>query len=69
MRERFNDQYARHDRIMREMARKERLVHADVLESRYVFPGFAGYNPVDQQERIAMREILQYFMDVHGVHV
>jgi hypothetical protein len=41
---------------MREMAREERFVDRDVLDGANAFALSALEHPVDQQERVAMRQ-------------
>ena len=52
------DQHARHDRRAGEMAREMRLVEGDVLDADGRLVAVDIDDPVDQQERIAMRQQL-----------
>ena len=67
LRHRLEDQHARHHRAVREMADEERLVDRDVLERLDALARFDLEHPVDQQERVAVRQLLEYFVDVHHV--
>src|SRR5690606_360630 len=68
LRHRLDDQHARHDRMAREMPLEEGLV------DRYVLVGANTLgihvqltDPVDQQERVAVRQVLANLVDVHHV--
>src|SRR6478609_5770867 len=62
--QRLEHQHARHHRPVREVADEERLVDGDVLQR---LDGLAVHlqHAVDEQERIAVRQLLQDLMDVH----
>jgi hypothetical protein len=68
LRHRLDDQHPRHHRVMREMALEVRLVDRDILESSQMLARLAGEHPVDHQERVAVRQILENLADVHAAH-
>src|SRR5712671_5965072 len=57
--------HARIYRPLREVPEKRGLVEGDVLDADSAVIGSNIDNPVDQQHRIAVRERLQNFIDVH----
>src|SRR5690606_38045519 len=65
LRHRLDDQHAGHDRMMREVTGEERFGHRHVLQRHHALALLHLDHPVDQQEGIAMREILEDFVDVH----
>src|SRR6266571_4490212 len=62
---RLDDQDARHDRVAGEVALEERLVEGDVLDADHALPLLDLQDPIDQEERVAVREDLQDPPDVH----
>ena len=58
LRQRFEHQHARHHRPVREVAVEERLVDRDVLERDDALALLQLQHAVDQQERIAVRQVL-----------
>ena len=61
----LDDQDAGHDRPARPVSLEERLVDAHVLERHDATAGLELEHPVDQQERVAMRQDLHDPLDVH----
>ena len=61
----FDDQDAGHYRIIREMAREERLVHGHVLDADDAF-GLQFLDAVHQKERIAVRQDFADGVNVQG---
>src|SRR5206468_7581898 len=66
--ERLDDQHPRHQRIGREMSLEERLVERHVLQAADRYAGLTVEHAVDQQERIAMRKLLEDFPYVERLH-
>src|SRR6478735_8639610 len=66
LRQRLEHQHARHHRAVREVADEVRLVDGDVLQ-RLDGLGVHRQHPVDQQDRVAVRQLLQDLMDVHHI--
>jgi hypothetical protein len=52
--------------MVRIVARKEGLVHADVLQRRDPLAGNHLQHAVDQQDRIAVRQVFENLVDVHA---
>lgn len=65
----LKDQHARKDRLAREMALKDRLIVADILDAGGGL--FAIYidNAIDHQERIAMRQASHQVDDFEAVQL
>jgi hypothetical protein len=51
---------------MRKMSRKERLVVRDVLEGSNGLALATLEDAIDQQERIAMRQLFEHRIDIEG---
>jgi len=64
----FQNQHARHHRILGEMPLKERLVHGHVLVADNALAGFEFGHTVDQKERITVRQAFQNRQNVHTLH-
>ncbi|MNC24972.1 hypothetical protein D3C75_730450 [compost metagenome] len=47
------------------MTGKKRLIHGDVLQAHSAFAFFHLKNPVDKQKRMAVRDNLLYFFNIH----
>ena len=56
LRQGLDDQHAGHDRHPRPVPVEERLVDAHVLDPDHASSGDQLEHPVDQQERVAMRQ-------------
>ena len=68
LRQRLDDQHARHDRVLGEVTVEERLVDADILvgANGLAFDIQLG-NAIHQQEGIAVRQVFANLVDVHHV--
>src|SRR5712691_2857659 len=63
--QRLDDHDPGHDRLVREMAGKERLVDGDVLDREEPLARLAFEHPIHQKHGIAVRQVLQDLADVH----
>src|SRR5256712_7317848 len=68
LRHRLDDEHARHHRIAGKVALEKRLVQRHVLDGLDALPHVALEHAVDQQERIAMRQVTHDLVDIHGRH-
>src|SRR5262245_38629519 len=66
--EALDDHDAWHHRITREMAHEERLIDRHVLDGDDVLARLARDHAIHHQERIAVRQVLEYLVYVHAVH-
>src|SRR5581483_2228020 len=64
LRQPLDDQHARHDREVREMALEERLVDAHALDADGALVGIHVDDAVHQEERVAVRQQLHHPRDV-----
>ncbi|MNF08705.1 hypothetical protein D3C80_2091920 [compost metagenome] len=54
--------------MLGKVAVEEWLVDADILVGTYALALYIQiHHPIDQQERVTMRQVLTYFVDVHHV--
>src|SRR6185437_11559804 len=65
LRHRLHDEDAGHHRVVREVPREERLVHRHVLDRDEALVLLVLDHAVDQQERVAVREILLDLLNGH----
>ena len=63
----LDHQNAGHYRAIREVPGKERLIDSHVLDGGERFTFRVIQHPVDEQERVAMREHLHYFVDIETI--
>src|SRR5450759_4199915 len=64
----LDDQHPGHDGKVRKVSLEERLVDGDILERPDTFAGHELKHAIDEQKRIAVREIFLDFVDIHGTH-
>src|SRR5690606_6606840 len=64
LRHSLDDQHTGHDRVPREVALEERLVDGDVLDADNSTVGLDLDDPIDQEERVAMRDHLHDLGDI-----
>ncbi len=64
LRERFDDEHARHHRPAGKVTGEVRLVEADVLQRADALAAHALEHPIHQQERIAVRQPLHDAADI-----
>ena len=67
LRQRLQNQYPGHDRMVRKMPHEKWFVDRDVLVRVNGSPRIAVDNSIDQQERVAMRKMLDDPMYIHSV--
>jgi hypothetical protein len=60
----LDDQHARHDGTAGEMPLEKRLVERHVLERHDLAAGRVLENTIDQQERIAMRQVAENSLEI-----
>ena len=65
LRQRLDDQHARHHRMAREVAHEERLVDRDVLQRDDALARHELEHAVDEDDRIAVRQLPHDLLDVH----
>ncbi len=64
LRHRLDDQYARHDRQIGKVSRKKWLIDCDILNSHDALLADQFNNPINQQERITMRQNLENIVNI-----
>src|SRR5437762_7042259 len=65
LRQRLEHQHAGHHRPMRKVTLEERLVDRDILDCLDALAGFHLEHPIDEQDRVAMRQLFQNLVNVH----
>jgi hypothetical protein len=68
LRHRLDDEHARHHREVREVPGKERLVDGDVLDRRDAHVLLEGDDAIDEEERVAVRQVFLDFLNRHFAH-
>jgi hypothetical protein len=64
----LTDEYSRHDRTIGKMPLKEILIKGDILDTDDLPIAVDLDDAIDEQKRITMRKIIEYFLDVeHAV--
>ena len=63
----LDNEYARHNRMIGEVAGEERFVDGDVLVTLDALTPHQLGDPVDQQKRIAVGQVLGQALDVEGL--
>ena len=66
LRDGFHDQNTRHDWQVGKMAREKRLIYGDVLDGYDALLSLQVDNPVNEQERKAVRQDAQDILNIHG---
>jgi hypothetical protein len=64
--QRFDDQHARHYRVVRKMTLKKRITHGHILDANAAFASFELFDPIYQQERISVRDNLHDLDSIEG---
>src|SRR5450830_1569875 len=68
LRQRFDHQHDRHHRLVWKMTVEELFVHSHVLDGGDVLAAFPCQYAIDQQQRIAVREVFFDLIDVETSH-